>query len=79
MREPLRVVGIISVLAVMAGLAAWAANNTPPAVSSVNYHIAPIDSREVMIVCTNGAQPLLSQSVSLPTVVSIKCMDIAAK
>lgn len=43
--------------------------------SGQNYKVVPVDSRRVVVVCTTGQTPLVSESASQPNVVMIKCMD----
>jgi len=67
----------ILTIAVLLGIGALALVAWPPQPPTVNYHVEQVDGREVIVVCTNGAQPFLVQSLAHPTAVSIKCMDLA--
>jgi hypothetical protein len=40
-----------------------------------NYRVETFNSREVAVICTNGAQPLISQTANLPNEVVVKCVD----
>ncbi len=58
-------------VAFMAG--AYLSSTTSP----VNYKVSPMNSREVFVLCTNGAQPLVSMSEENPRLVQVKCQDVA--
>jgi hypothetical protein len=53
----------------------WSLGGFALQTNGVNYVVVPYDSREVAVECTNGAQPLITQTAENMHVVTVKCID----